>query len=83
MNQEDRKELRKVLGGIELLFYFLRIWLPGPLTYWLLTDIIAMPAAALSLSRLVSAGRKGRVSWAAALCLLLGVGIMAYHAWRF
>ena len=80
---EDYKELRKALGGIELFFYFLRIWRPGPLTYWLLTDIIALPAAALSLSRLVSAGRKGRFAWAAALCLLLGVGMMVYHAWRF
>ena len=56
---EDYKELCRALGGIERFFYFLRIWLPGPLTYWLLTDIIALPAAAL--------------------CLLLGVGIMVYR----
>lgn len=83
MNQEDRKELRKVLGLVEgVLFFLLCVTEGGVVLYWLVVNLIAVPAALLGLMRLVSAGRKGRFAWAAALCLLLGVGMMAYHTWK-
>ena len=83
MNQEDRKEMRKVLCGLESGLYALRLLLPGPVSYWLLTNVISTAAAVLGLSLLVSAGRKGRFAWAAAACLLLGAGVMAYHVYKF
>ena len=83
MTQEERKELRSVLGLVEgVLFFLLCMAEGGVVLYWLVVNFIAVPAALLGLARLVSAGRKGRFSWAAALCLLLGAGMIAYHTWK-
>lgn len=58
MNQEDRKELRKVLGLVEgVLFFLLCVTEGGVVLYWLVVNLIAVPAALLGLMRLVSAGR--------------------------
>lgn len=83
MDREDRQELRKALGTVELVFYLFRRVAPGPVTYWLLTNIISMPAAIISLVRLGSARRQGRIPWAAVVCLTVSVGLMAYHVYKF
>ena len=83
MTREERKELRTVLELVAgVLFFLLCVTEGGVVLYWLVTNFIAVPAAVLSLARLVSAGRKGRFSRAAAACLLLGVGMVAYHTWK-
>ena len=83
MDREDRQELRKALGMVECIFYLLRMLMPGPVTYWLLTNIFSIPAAMISLARLSSARREGRISWAAGVCLFISVGLMAYHVYKF
>lgn len=55
---------------------------PGAVSYWLWADCIVIPCAIWSLARLWFAGRQGRFSWAAMLCLLLCLGTMVYNGYR-
>lgn len=92
MKNEKRKtktsemDIRYALG-VTILAVFLTAELlimlcPGTVTYWLWADAIVIPCAIWSLARLWFAGRQGRFSWAAMLCLLLCLGTMVYNGYR-